>query len=137
MTHTRIAILTALAFVLTLAVLAGPAALAQQPPPAPPTAPAHVISPSPSLSIAIKELVAFLRTVEVYGVGETLAEAEANGLSRIATDYPHYTLISYGTSEHLCTETELYPGMQGSETITICSMKITARLRINSIWPGL
>ena len=60
-------------------------------------------------------------TVQQAGAGSTIAEATANGLDWIADDHPNCSIVSYTTSNPLCSTTPI----SGDP---FCSVMITAKL---------
>ncbi|HBL27804.1 MAG TPA: hypothetical protein DD490_13280 [Acidobacteria bacterium] len=75
--------------------------------------------------------IKFVRTVSVVGAGETLAEAEANALAELED---RYRVLSYTTSNPLCTEIVLDPIGDPTGTVTFCSIEVEAKVILKVLW---
>lgn len=68
-------------------------------------------------------------TVQQAGAGSTIAEATANGLDWIADNHPNCSIVSYTTSNPLCSTIP-------TTGDPFCSVMITAKLLCWRTFPG-
>ena len=85
--------------------------------------PASALPANPVLNpTAISRL--FL-TVTAMGVGDTVAEAQANAVASLTDTY---MVLGYTVTNAFCSELPLWPHDPDSETVTICVVEIEARV---------
>ena len=91
---------------------------------------ALVLAAAPSLASVVAVPISPFVTVQQAGAGSTIAEATANGLDWIADNHPNCSIVSYTTSNPLCSTTPI-------TNQPFCSVMITAKLLCWRIVPGV
>jgi hypothetical protein len=80
-----------------------------------------VLAAAPSLASVVATPISPYITVQQAGAGSTIAEATANGLAWIADNHPNCSIVSYTTSNPLCSTLPITGD-------PFCSVMITAKL---------